>query len=225
MIQKLFQRISLYRNLRFLQYLYLNYFCSQVVRTDNSRILPYKHAVIDLHPTAKILLGGGDLEIGCDRLRGSRAETLIRLRAGSVWSCEGGCRISYGTTVEVLQNGCLDSQYFTLNTGSVIVAAKRILIGQDVMIGRNVILYDSDHHTVLDAQKHTKNPDAAVEIGDHVWLATNVTVLKGSCIGRNSLIGANSTVQGMIEPNSLYKTVHTGQIRTGYGTWDRSHPI
>ena len=66
MIGKVIQRIKLYRSLRFFQYLYLNHFCKNIIRTDQSHIFPYKNAVLDMAPTAKIILGGGDIELGCD---------------------------------------------------------------------------------------------------------------------------------------------------------------
>lgn len=225
MIKKIRQRIQLYCKLQFIRYLHLNYFCKNVVRTDNSRILPYKHAVLDLEPGSRIWLGGGDLEIGCDRLRGSKAETLVRLRRGAVWSSEGGCRISYGVTLEVLQEGLLDTQFFTANTGSVIITAKKLQIGRDVMIGRNVIVYDSDHHAIRNPYGEITNPDAPIKIGDQVWLATNATVKKGTAIGSNSLIGANTVAHGNIPANTIYQTVHTEKTRTGYGSWHREHPV
>lgn len=125
MILKIFQRIKLYRQLRFFQYLYLNYFCKNIVRTDNSRIFPYRGCILDLASGSKIYLSGSDMEIGCDRLKGSKMETLIRLRKNAIWSCEGGCRISYSSTIEVLHNAILDSQFFTMNSNSVLIAAKK----------------------------------------------------------------------------------------------------
>lgn len=221
MISKIFQRIKLYRQLRLFQYIYLNHFCKQVIRTDNSRILPYKGCVLDLAPSARIYLGGGDMEIGYNRLEGSRTETWTRLRENAIWGCEGGCKVFYGTTIEVLHDARLDTQFFTMNGGSVMIAAKKIQLGHDVMIGRGVIIYDSDHHTIRNAQGEVTNPDAPVSIGDHVWLATNAAVLKGSAIGSGSIVAANSTVRGAVPSGSLYQPLKT---KANYGTWSREHP-
>ena len=221
MINKIVQRLRFYRSIRFFHYLYLNHFCKWVIRTDQSRIIPYRGAVVELEPGAKLYLRGGDLELGCDRLRHSHEETLIRLRKDSVWSCDGGCRISYGATSEVLTNALLDSGFFTMNSRSVLVTAKRIRMGRDVMIGRGVVIYDSDHHAIRNAQGQITNPDAPVSIGDHVWLATNVMVLKGSTIGSGSVAAANSMVHGTVPADSLYRNEG---IREGYGTWSREHP-
>lgn len=224
MWSKVIQRLKLYRNIRFFKYVYLNYFCKNVIRTDQSHIIPYKNAVLDLDASSKIYIGGGDLEIGCDRLKGSKAETLIRLRENAVWSNHGGCRISYGATIEVLQHGLLDTQFFTVNSNSVMIAANRIQLGRDVMIARNVIIYDSDHHTITNGQNKVSNPDQPICIGDHVWLVTNVTVLKGTTIGNDCLIGSNSIVRGNIPANTLYQTAGTPKLRENYGNWDRQHP-
>lgn len=71
MIRKIVQRLNFYRSIRFFRYIYLNFFCKSVVRTDNSRLIPYKGAVIDIEPGAKLIIGGGDVEIGCDLMNGS----------------------------------------------------------------------------------------------------------------------------------------------------------
>lgn len=225
MWNKIVQRLKFYRRVQFWQYVYLNYFCKQVIRTDQSHIIPYKNAVLDLAPTSKIYVGGGDLEIGCDRLKKSKEETRVRLREAAVWSNEGGCRISYGATVEVLHSGILDTQFFTMNSSSVLIAAKHIRLGQDVMIARNVVIYDSDYHSMLNPQHKTINQDKPIYIGDHVWLTTNVTVLKGTVIGRNCLIGANTVLHGQIPCNTLCKMSSTLELQENYGSWNRQHPM
>ena len=224
MWNKIFQRLKFYRKIRFWEYLRLNHFCPQVIRTDQSHIIPYKHAVVDLAPGSKIYVGGGDLEIGCDSLRGSKEETRVRLRENAVWSNQGGCRLSYGVTLEVLHGGLLDTQFFTVNSNSVLIAAKKIRLGQDVMIARNVVIYDSDHHTMLNAQREGINPDQPILVGDHVWLTSNVTVLKGTQIGRNSVIGSNVVAHGHIPGNTLCKMSGELRMQENYGSWNRQHP-
>lgn len=225
MLKAIVNRIRLYHRLHFAQYIYLNHFCKQVIRIDNSRILPYKHVALDLDPECKIYMSGGDLELGCDAVRGSKAETRIRLRENSTWTNEGGCRISYGTTVEVLKNGLLDTGFFTMNSGSTIITAKNIRLGRDVMIGRNVVIYDSDHHAIRNTHNEVTNPDRPVYIGDHVWLASNVSVLKGTTMGPGCIAGANSVVHGTIPGGTLYHMAADPVLRDYYGTWSREHPV
>ena len=224
MIAKIFNYIKFLRGIDAKRFFYLNYFCPAVIRTDNSKLIPYKNAVVDIAPNAKLYLSGGDIEIGCDKLKKSRAETRLRLRENAVWCSVGGTRISYGTTLEILNNAILNSKFFTMNSNCTMVIAKCINIGRDVMIGRSAIIYDSDFHQLLDMDGNITNHSSPVTIDDHVWLATNTMVMKGSSIGSGAMIGANSVVSGKITANTMYYTKNTPVTRENYGTWKREKP-
>ena len=88
--------------------------------------------------------------------------------------------------------------------GAVIHCAEKIEIGNDVLAGFNVLIDDSDHHAMSPAERHTGQAETkAIVIEDNVWLGTNVTVLKGVRIGKNSVIGANSLVLVDVPENSI----------------------
>lgn len=71
-------------------------------------------------------------------------------------------------------------------------------IGDNCMFGRNIILRCTDGHSVLVDDK-VANPSQDVEIGDNVWLADDVTVLKGVNIPNNCVIGIKSLVSKSLE--------------------------
>lgn len=80
-------------------------------------------------------------------------------------------------------------------SGTAITAGESVLIGENVLCGANVSISDTDwHHVNRQAELNTPVPTAPVVIGDNVWLAMNVVVLKGVKIGKNSVVGANSVV-------------------------------
>lgn len=218
---KLFQYISFLKKVNILQFFYLNYFCKSIIRTDQYKVIPYKNAVVEVAKTAKIYVESGDIEIGCDSLRKSHEETRIRLGENTIWTSKGGCKISYGSTVEVLNNAVLNSGYFTMNCNSVLVSAKRIDIGQDVMLGRNVVIYDSDFHALIGKNGEVLNPSASVKIENHVWLGTNVMVLKGTAIGKNSVVGANTIVKKQIPEGVIYNSKQEVLIRDKFEKWNR----
>ena len=224
MIHKIVQRVQFLKRTNIFQFFYLNYFCKSIIRTDQSKIIPYKNSVIDIAPGARIYVGGGDIEIGCDLLHKSKAETRLRLRERAVWSNCGGCKISYGSTVEILKDGFFDCKYFTMNSNSTVIVAEKIVFGNDVMIGRNVVIYDSDHHQIIDEEDKVTNRPAPVVIEDHVWLATNVLVLKGATIGKGSVVGANSTVSKRIGSHIIANGEHRLRIKENGGKWDRKSP-
>ncbi len=187
------------KGINIFSFLYLNYFCKNIQRCGKGKIIPYKRAVIDLEPGSTIVVGEENVEIGANKLRGSKAETYIRLRAGAQWIVRQGCLISYGATVEVLQNAVLESGFFSMNSFSVLIAAQKITIGQDVMIGRNVVIYDSDFHR-MDESTTVSEP---VFIQDHVWIASNAMVLKGTEVGSGAVIAANTLVTKSVSERVL----------------------
>ncbi|MGL5291521.1 MAG: acyltransferase [Vibrionaceae bacterium] len=77
-------------------------------------------------------------------------------------------------------------------------------IGQNCMFSRNIKIMTSDGHSIVDKNSLQRiNPAKDVTIGDNVWLADNVVVLKGSQVGDASVIGINSVVTQSIAPHCI----------------------
>jgi maltose O-acetyltransferase len=90
------------------------------------------------------------------------------------------------------------------NNFSVICDKSGVYIGKEARIGLNVCIMDSDFHNVDAAERDTGTHDAArVEIGDHVFIGNNVTILKGVKIGNNSVIANGSIVSSSIPDNCI----------------------
>lgn len=78
----------------------------------------------------------------------------------------------------------------------------QLTIGDNCMFSRNVKVMTSDGHDIL-KQGQRINPAKSIHIGNNVWLADNVTVLKGASIGNNSVVGINSTLTKSIKHNVI----------------------
>lgn len=221
-ISKIMSRIKFYRSIRFFKYLYLNYFCKSIIRKGQCRVIPYKNAVVDITKSARWYVSDGDVEIGHNLLNGSKTETRVRLRDHSVWKSNGGCRLCYNTTIDLQKNAYLETGNLFINSGSVIVVAEKMTIGTDSMIGRNNILYDSDFHSIFDANGKIINASKPVVVGKHVWITTNNLVLKGTTIGDNVIVGSHSIVNGNIPANVIYRN---NRSKPYSGKWDRQLPI
>lgn len=82
-----------------------------------------------------------------------------------------------------------------------------ISIGDDVIIGENVKIYDHNHvfggnsHVV---EKH-KFKTAPIKIGNSVWIGSNVTILKGVIIGDRAIISAGSVVNKNVASDVIYQ--------------------
>ncbi|WP_170829199.1 LbetaH domain-containing protein [Acidaminobacter hydrogenoformans] len=71
------------------------------------------------------------------------------------------------------------------------------------MLGRNIIIYDSDHHQIKDRHGQMINYDAEVRIENDVWLTSNVTVLRGVTIGEGSIVNAQTVIKEDVSPFSV----------------------
>lgn len=89
-------------------------------------------------------------------------------------------------------------------SGAVIIATNSIRIGDNVLIGANCAIFDSDFHN-LDPAKRNEHDSTSkpIVIEDNVFLGFSCFVLKGVTIGKNSVIGANSVVMTDIPPDSI----------------------
>ncbi len=91
------------------------------------------------------------------------------------------------------------------NLGCSISSLDSITIGNNVMFGENVKIYDHNHQyreedKLIFQQGYTMAP---VIIGDNCWIGTNVVILKGIRIGENVVIGANVVVKQNIEKGQV----------------------
>ena len=82
---------------------------------------------------------------------------------------------------------------FYLNAGCHLLG--EISFGDHVMIGPKTIIWGRDHGMDVGApMKHQPHIKAPIKIGNDVWIAANVTILKGVNIGDGAIIGAGSVV-------------------------------
>jgi len=95
---------------------------------------------------------------------------------------------------------------------------RSIRIGTGCMFANPTDIRTTDHHPILDATGARLNPDRDVVIGDRVWLARDVTLLKGSKIGSDVVIGVGSIVTGEIPSNCVAAGIPARVVREGI-TW------
>ncbi len=87
-----------------------------------------------------------------------------------------------------------------LNDGCSLNCQKEIEIGNNVIFGQNVMIFDHDHDYKHDMNRFVQKP---VRIGNNVWIGANVTILKGVTIGDNAIIAAGTIVNKNISDNKL----------------------
>ena len=176
------------------------------------RILMRRHPGLRIDPTASSNLAVARFELapGAELVIGPGVVSE-RLRGEVCFHVESGGRVEVGRAtwlrceVEKLRlvaypggRLCIGAECF-LN-GCQLSAKDRVDVGAGAMLGPGCRVYDSDQHPLDEDTPERPRP---VEIGECAWVASDVTVTKGSVIGGHSVIGTRSLVAGRIDDHTL----------------------
>lgn len=116
---------------------------------------------------------------------------------------DGKAKIGLGSKLSI--NGALYiGDNFHISAASTIISRKKITIGKNSLIAWECLLSDADHHHIIDELNNIINKPKEINIGNHVWICARSTILKGSNIADNCVIGAQSLLSGDFkEKNTL----------------------
>ena len=98
-----------------------------------------------------------------------------------------------------------------INSGCKFQDQGGITIGDNVLIGHNVVLATLDHNTCV--SKRAELFAAPIVIEDNVWIGANVTVTSGVTIGKGSIVAAGAVVTKDVPEYSIVGGVPAKVIR------------
>ena len=92
------------------------------------------------------------------------------------------------------------------NNFTVVAEHDGISIGNDCLVGRNVAIINSDFHPIGIANRHEGNQKCKfVEIGNNVFIGSDVTICKGVHIGDNAVIANGAVVFDNVKANTIVR--------------------
>ena len=195
------RRIKMLFSVRALLFLRSN-FRSNTRRAPGGCLIPCRQSVCDIHRGARVNLNGR-LLLNWNKVKGSRAEMLLKLENDSVLTVNGFASFSYGCDVCVFENARLTiGNNCCVNAETDIRCENSVTIGNDVGIARRVTIMDSDSHSIFSG-KEDNTVSAPIVIGNHVWIGTNAKILKGVTVGDGALIAAGAVVTRDVPPYSI----------------------
>lgn len=122
-----------------------------------------------------------------------------KIRFGSRVSMHSRCRLAASNGGDI----CVGNRS-SFNVGCIVVSRCSIRIGNNVVFGPNVMIYDHDH--IMDTQHGTRESGyrlGEIVIGDNSWIGAGSIILLGTHIGKNCVIAAGSVVKGDIPDNTV----------------------
>jgi len=176
------------------------------------RMLMRRHPGLEIHPTASSAFARATfaLEPGAKVRIGAGVATERRLDGVRISVRSGGevvvgentwLRSDLGPVILNAYEGArLEIGAEGFLNGAQVSAKAGVRLGRGTWLGPGTRVWDSDQHAI--DEERPEKPQA-VEIGDYVWVAADVTVLAGVSIGDHCVIGTRSLVTSSIPAHSL----------------------
>jgi len=130
---------------------------------------------------------------------------------GSIWIEDDFCEAVIG------ENTTIEDVHIAVTEPN-----SKIAIGKDCMFAYDIDLRTGDSHSIVDATTNERiNFAQDINIGNHVWIASHVSVLKGVHISDNSVVATRAVVtKSFVENNILIGGMPAKKLK-GNINWDR----
>ena len=162
-----------------------------IINGNSNKIVVHKNSKIE-SVTLRIIGNNHRINIGANCV----------IKSGEIWLEDNGCILEIGdyTTIE--------------NAHLAVTESTKLIIGKDCMFAKQTEVRTGDFHAIFDRKsKERINKAKDIIIGDHVWIANRVTILKGSIIHNGAVVGNNSIITGEVPSNSVVIGVHNKAIK------------
>lgn len=132
---------------------------------------------------------------GSEGLMSEKARNYFGTDGKSQIIFNGYADISKGCCLKAINNGVLTiGNQVSLNANCKIFCKKEITISDNALFGWNCTLNDGDGHIIYNENKEVINQNKSVFVGKGAWIGAEVTLLKGSYIPNNCIVGYGSIV-------------------------------
>lgn len=187
-MSKLITKIIGFSWRKFSRYLAPLWFKSKgVTITNSSNVILYGFPIIQIADGASIAIGSR--VVLCSR---SEYTALGISRPIIIRAMSPGAKVSIGSDVGL--------------SGTTICADKKITIGDNCLIGADVMICDTDFHPINPIGRRYGSEgihSAEILIGNNVFIGARTIILKGISVGDNTIIGAGSVVSSSIPSNCI----------------------
>ncbi|MEZ9786454.1 acyltransferase [Vibrio breoganii] len=153
-------------------------------------------------------------------IKGLKINPIYSHFHGRVWNDNGtiiihnGFRNKFSLYISVCKGKLAIGENVFFNNDVSINVRKKVIIGNNVLLGEGVKIYDHDHDYRLGSKgwrkSFTSNP---ITIEKNVWVGANCIILQGAHIEEGSVIAAGSIVSKRVPRNSLYIQKRKIEIR------------
>ena len=138
---------------------------------------------------------------------------------GSLWNVRGKvifngpAYINFGSSIVVEPDGELHIGNEVRMSATNIRCRKKIVLGARSIFSWENLFMDTDFHCIAEADDEIPiNPDKEIIFGERVWVGCRSTFLKGTKVGNNCIVGANTLLNREIEGDNQIICGNPGKV-------------
>lgn len=144
----------------------------------------------------------------------SPAEPVQREQAARALLGEAGAALFIGPNFHCdCGFNILAGDNFFVNYNVTILDRAKVCIGDNVMIGPNVLISTVSHPTSPLERRAHMSFAKPITIGSDVWIGGNAVILPGITIGDNAIVAAGAVVTHDVPPNCIVAGVPAVKLR------------
>ena len=147
--------------------------------------------------------------------------TTLNLERDSMLEFKGTAHIGMGSKISVGSKGILViGTNFAISALSNINCYKKISFGKNVQLSWGCLIMDSDTHKIFNKENQQINTDKEIIIEDNIWIGCNCTILKGTQLSTNTVVGANSFLTNTHYPGNCIIAGQPAVIKKEIDRWE-----
>lgn len=128
--------------------------------------------------------------------------TIIDISQHGILKIKEDAHIGQGAVICIRKEGIMSlGKNFAVSGSTKFICKNKINIGNDVQFSWDSTVMDTNAHKILYDEIHPLNQ--SIEIGNKVWIASNVAIFGGAVIGDNSVLGAFSLINKRIDSKNV----------------------
>ncbi|RTZ02053.1 acyltransferase [Flavobacterium bomense] len=164
-------------------------------------LIDYKTKFYELHKNTVLL--NGKVKFAMVKIGWGKGSIGNECNRYNYWGIKKDCRITFDGTAHFAKGVSLRADNggkisfgnkFVANQNFFCASNTSISFGDNAVLGWNIHIRDGDGHNIYDENKNIINNNKPISIGNQVWLASYVSILKGVKIPDNSIVAFGSIV-------------------------------
>lgn len=135
------------------------------------------------------------------------------------WIINGKVDIGPKSRISIGSNAILVTHRLWVTGELLMIIRKKVYCAENVLMAWHITIMDHDAHRIFNIENERINPEKDIYLGENIWIGCNTTILKGTSLKRDIIIGAGSVVATKINEVGVVLAGNPARIIKKDVTW------